>query len=132
MVFLKLDRDKNLLVNFEGTKIVIDECKKAGVQRLIYSSSVTVIFNWSELRDADEATPYNTEFANAYSESKCLAEQALLAANQGSLATCALRLRGIWGPGEIRTTQRTVVSNVLFTQEYGCVFTGKFVLESCP
>uniref|UniRef100_A0A915EIL6 3-beta hydroxysteroid dehydrogenase/isomerase domain-containing protein n=1 Tax=Ditylenchus dipsaci TaxID=166011 RepID=A0A915EIL6_9BILA len=104
-----LDRPMSMLINYEGTKTVIEQCLQLGIPRLIYSSSVGVIFFDQEMDMADETTPYLTTFGNAYSESKCLAEQALLKANiPGKLATCALRLRGIYGPGELRSTQRVV------------------------
>lgn len=48
----------NMLVNFEGTKLVIEECRRAGIQRLIYSSSISVIFNNEELHNVDESIPY--------------------------------------------------------------------------
>lgn len=48
----------NMLVNFEGTKGIIDECRYAKVKRLIYASSVTVVFNDQELHNADENIPY--------------------------------------------------------------------------
>lgn len=47
-----------MLINFEGTKGIIEECRRARVRRLIYASSVTVVFNDQELYEAEENLPY--------------------------------------------------------------------------
>uniref|UniRef100_A0A1I8BLV1 dTDP-4-dehydrorhamnose reductase n=1 Tax=Meloidogyne hapla TaxID=6305 RepID=A0A1I8BLV1_MELHA len=66
--------------------------------------SVVVIFDGhTELYMADEDTPYlqSSQYGNYYAESKSAAEQLILAENcPPKLSTCALRLRGIYGPGE--------------------------------
>uniref|UniRef100_A0A914HAJ7 3-beta hydroxysteroid dehydrogenase/isomerase domain-containing protein n=1 Tax=Globodera rostochiensis TaxID=31243 RepID=A0A914HAJ7_GLORO len=104
-----LDREKCFLVNVEGTRRVLEECRRAGIGRVVFTSTVLVIFDGSELDMADEeGTPYIRTFgSNAYAESKCVAEKMVLMANSQCLATCALRLRGIYGPGELRTVKRT-------------------------
>ncbi|KAL3090345.1 hypothetical protein niasHS_006797 [Heterodera schachtii] len=104
-----LDREKCFLVNVEGTRRALDECRRARISRLVFTSSVMVIFDGNELDMAEEeGTPYIQKFGiNAYAESKCFAEKMVLAANDHRLATCALRLRGIYGPGELRTVKRT-------------------------
>ena len=106
-----MDRQKCMDVNVGGTENVIGACKRMGVARLIFTSSVSVIFDGqNELHMADEeSTPYVTKFGNPYVEAKCLAEQMLLRTNNPpQLATCAIRLRGIYGPGELRSVQRCV------------------------
>ncbi|MEH6569493.1 MAG: NAD-dependent epimerase/dehydratase family protein [Halioglobus sp.] len=87
-------------INVEGAHNLIVACKKNGVSRLIQTSSVDVCFNTEENLHMDENTPYATRFVCLYTETKILAEQAVLAANeQEGLRTCALRPDGIWGPG---------------------------------
>lgn len=56
----------------------------------------------------------NFQYYSHYSASKSIAEQKVLAANSDELRTCALRYRGIYGPAEPRTVQRTVVNNLFF------------------
>lgn len=54
---------------------------------------------------ADEDTPYlqSSQYGNYYAESKSAAEQLILAENcPPKFSTCALRLRGIYGPGEVK------------------------------
>ncbi|PIO76887.1 3-beta hydroxysteroid dehydrogenase/isomerase family protein [Teladorsagia circumcincta] len=78
------------------------------VSRFIFASSVGVVFTSKELRNAAEDHPYpdECEYVSDYCASKARAERAVLAADCAELRTCALRLRGVYGPGEPRTTDR--------------------------
>uniref|UniRef100_A0A915PBB7 3-beta hydroxysteroid dehydrogenase/isomerase domain-containing protein n=1 Tax=Meloidogyne floridensis TaxID=298350 RepID=A0A915PBB7_9BILA len=99
-----LNKEKCFAINYWGTKNVIEICKNLGVSRLVFTSSVVVIFDGhTELYMADENTPYlqSSQYGNYYAESKSAAEQLILAENcPPKFSTCALRLRGIYGPGE--------------------------------
>uniref|UniRef100_A0A915LZB1 3-beta hydroxysteroid dehydrogenase/isomerase domain-containing protein n=1 Tax=Meloidogyne javanica TaxID=6303 RepID=A0A915LZB1_MELJA len=99
-----LNKEKCFAINYWGTKNVIEICKNLGVSRLVFTSSVVVIFDGhTELYMADEDTPYlpSSQYGNYYAESKSAAEQLILAENcPPKFSTCALRLRGIYGPGE--------------------------------
>ncbi|VDK19772.1 unnamed protein product [Anisakis simplex] len=97
-------------INVDGTQLVMDRCRVNGVKRLVYASSVGVIFANTELYDADEDTPYPhpSKYCSHYSASKAIAEQSVLAANCDQLRTCALRYRGIYGPAEPRSVERAV------------------------
>nr|CAD2175882.1 unnamed protein product [Meloidogyne enterolobii] len=117
-----LNKEKCFAINYWGTKNVIEICKNLGVSRLVFTSSVVVIFDGhTELYMADEDTPYlqSSQYGNYYAESKSAAEQLILAENcPPKFSTCALRLRGIYGPGELRCVQRFVdflCKNVLVT-----------------
>lgn len=46
-------------INFEGTKLIIEECQKLGVERILYASSVSVIYDGNETHFADETMPYS-------------------------------------------------------------------------
>lgn len=95
--------------NTLGTQNVIAACQTQGVQRLIHTSSPSVIYNGQEHVDADESLPYPTRFNCHYPHSKALAEQAVLAANgQHGLTTCALRPHLIWGPRDNHLLPRLI------------------------
>jgi nucleoside-diphosphate-sugar epimerase len=85
--------------NLNGTQNVINACLQHGVQRLIYTSSPSVVFDGTDHIDADERLPYPTRWLCHYPHSKALAEQQVLAAagTQG-LRTVSLRPHLIWGP----------------------------------
>ena len=68
-----------LAVNEECTKIVIEACKQSGVQRLVYVSSASVVFNGSHMVDVDVTTSYLSKFMDFYSKTKADAEKLVLA-----------------------------------------------------
>jgi len=90
-------------VNVLGTRNVIAACRRNGVQRLVFTSSPSVVFTTTDQHGDDESLPYTRRWLCHYSHSKALAEQAVLAASgsgSGDLLTCALRPHLIWGPGD--------------------------------
>jgi len=92
-------REEFLHINVEGTKNLIAACREAHVTRLVYTSSPSATFDGTDAENATEADcPYPEHFEADYPESKAIAEQLVLAANDGSLATTALRPHLIWGP----------------------------------
>lgn len=94
-------RDRFMAVNVSGTDHLLAACREAGVQRFVYTSSPSATFGPEPADPGTEATcPYPAEFGSHYSESKALAEQAVLAANGPELATTSLRPHLIYGPGE--------------------------------
>jgi nucleoside-diphosphate-sugar epimerase len=94
--------------NVEGTRNILEACRTAGVSRLIYTSSPSVVFNGSDLAGADESAPYPSRFDAAYPETKAIAEQLVLAANSAGLATVSLRPHLIWGPGDNNLLPRII------------------------
>ena len=87
-------------VNVAGTEAIIAGCRAHGVDRLVFTSSPSVVFDGSDRCGVDESVPYPEHYDSAYSRTKALAEQAVLAANDGALATVALRPHLVWGPGD--------------------------------
>lgn len=103
-------------INVTGTENVVRACRAAGVKRLIYTSSVNVCFD-REIQDGDEDEPYASEFLDLYTETKVLAEKAVLGAAETGLRTVALRPGGIWGPGSGGLMVQTMLQEL---------FAGKF------
>ncbi len=87
-------------VNVEGNRVVIEACRKVGVPRLVYTSSMDVVVDGRKpIVDGDESLPYPARMPrDAYSRSKILSEKMMLAANGPELRTCALRPVGMYGP----------------------------------
>lgn len=86
--------------NVLGTRHILDACRAVGVGRLVYTSSPSVVFDGTDQSGCDESVPYPTHFLAAYPRTKAQAEREVLAANDASLATVALRPHLIWGPGD--------------------------------
>lgn len=95
--------DKELMdgVNVRGTYNVVEACRHAGVRRLVYTSSASVVFTGEDLDGVDEASvPYAAKPHDHYTATKIEGERIVLAANGARLATCALRPSGIFGEGD--------------------------------
>ena len=95
--------------NVVGTRNVVEGCWAGGVTQMIYTSSPSSVFDGQDCLGCDESKPYPEQFLNYYSESKAVAEQAVIAANgQRGLATVSLRPHLIWGPEDPHILPRLV------------------------
>ncbi|NXC17280.1 D42E1 reductase, partial [Corythaeola cristata] len=103
-------------------------CKQRNIARLIYTSTVNVVFGGLPIEDGDEETvPYFPieKHVDHYSRTKSIAEQMVLAANGtplpggGILYTCCLRPPGIYGPEEQRHLPR--LANMIPVELYESV-----------
>lgn len=96
-------------INYLGTKNLLESAKAHGIQKFVYTSTPSVVFNKDDLLGVDETQPYATEFLNAYSETKTMAEKLVLEMNDGtSFLTCAIRPHLIWGPGDPHLFPRVI------------------------
>lgn len=88
--------------NVVGTRNVIHACRQAGVPRLVFTSSPSVVAGGGDLCGVGEEQPYPERYLAYYPATKALAEREVLAANGvDGLATLALRPHLIWGPGDV-------------------------------
>lgn len=85
-------------INADGTRHVLDGCRRAGVGRLVHCSSPSVTFDGGHQSGVDESAPYPDRWLSHYSHSKAIAERMVLEGNSPDLRTCALRPHLIWGP----------------------------------
>ncbi|XP_034566636.1 putative short-chain dehydrogenase/reductase family 42E member 2 [Notolabrus celidotus] len=126
----QLKKDQVESVNVGGTNNVINVCKERSIPRLVYTSTINVVFAGKPIDEGDEASvPYVPSDAHIdhYSRTKSIAEQMVLSANGcilkggGLLRTCVLRPCGIYGPEERRHLHRVMVNveRRLFTFRFG-------------
>jgi 2-alkyl-3-oxoalkanoate reductase len=98
--------------NIQGSENVLAGCLNAGVTRLVYTSSPSVVFAGRDQCGIDESAPYDFQWMEAnrayYSLTKARAEESMLAANCERLRTCALRPHLIWGPGDTHLVPRLI------------------------
>ncbi len=94
--------------NVLGTENIIAACRQCGVQRLIYTSSPSVVFDGGNIDGADESAPYPVSFHAHYPRTKAWAERKVLEAAAEGLAAIALRPHLIWGPGDTHLAPRII------------------------
>ncbi|KAL2766339.1 putative short-chain dehydrogenase/reductase family 42E member 2 isoform 2 [Daubentonia madagascariensis] len=126
----KLQKEQIESINVGGTKLVIDVCVRRRVPRLIYTSTVNVVFGGKPIEQGDEdSVPYFPldKHMDHYSRTKAIADQLTLMANGtpfpggGTLRTCVLRPPGIYGPEEQRHLPRVAshIKRRLFMFRFG-------------
>ncbi|MCR9161304.1 MAG: NAD-dependent epimerase/dehydratase family protein [bacterium] len=86
--------------NVRGTENVLSACRTYAVERLVYTSTPSVVFGHDDLEGVDESHPYPAEYDAFYPQTKAQAEQRVMAANGTALRTVCLRPHIIWGPGD--------------------------------
>jgi len=94
--------------NVLGTENIIRACRQCGVQRLIYTSSPSVVFDGGNMDGVDESAPYSACFHAHYPRTKASAERKVLAAAAEGLAAIVLRPHLIWGPGDTYLAPRII------------------------
>ncbi|WP_188663989.1 2-alkyl-3-oxoalkanoate reductase [Arenimonas soli] len=102
--------DSYFAANVTGTRNVLAAMRAHGIGRLVYTSTPSVTHSGrSPVEGGNEAdTPYGEGFKAPYPATKLVAEKDVLAANDATLATVALRPRLIWGPGDTQLLPRLV------------------------
>ena len=98
------------LANVVGTENVIAACRANGIGKLVHTSTPSVTHRATHPVEGGTAdtVPYGEHLKAPYAATKKIAEQAVLAANDASLATMALRPRLIWGVGDNQLLPRLV------------------------
>lgn len=94
--------------NVYGTRQVLEACEFLGINRLVYTSSPSAIYQGDGLEGVDESIPYPDVFDGYYPQTKAAAEKLVLEANSPQLATVALRPHLIWGPADHHFLPRLV------------------------
>jgi nucleoside-diphosphate-sugar epimerase len=96
-------------INFLGTKNLLEASKTHGVQKFIYTSTPSVVFDQKDLLGVGEECAYAKKFLTSYAQTKAMAEKLVLEMNNsGSFLTCALRPHLIWGPGDPHLFPRVI------------------------
>lgn len=94
--------------NVEGTRLLLERARAAGVKRFVYTSTPSVVIGREGLPvGADESLPYPERYLSPYGPTKAEAERLVLAANDpASFRTVALRPHFIFGPGDPQVVPR--------------------------
>lgn len=94
--------------NVLGTRALLNGCQAHGVQRFVYTSTPSVVYNGGDFAGANETLPLTKDCPSFYPLTKAIAEAEVLAANSDTLRTVALRPHLIWGVGDPHLIPRVV------------------------
>ncbi|KAF8477031.1 3-beta hydroxysteroid dehydrogenase/isomerase family-domain-containing protein [Kalaharituber pfeilii] len=89
-------------VNVDGTRTTMEVAQEENIQCYVYTSSAGVVTdNVTDLKNVDESFPMPANIPDIYSRSKAKGERVVMEMNgKGGLNTCALRVAGLFGPGD--------------------------------
>ncbi len=101
------DRERLWMVNVEGTRNVLRACSRAGVGRLVHTSSAVAI---GEERGTvgTEETPHRGHFLSLYERSKVESERLALS-HGGDMEVVAVNPSSVQGPGRATGTGRLLL-----------------------
>jgi nucleoside-diphosphate-sugar epimerase len=97
-----------LRANVEGTRTVVEACRRAGVGRLVHVSSPSVAHGGQALVGVGAGPADPARARGHYARSKAVAERDALAADSPSLAVLVVRPHLVWGPGDTQLVERIV------------------------
>jgi dihydroflavonol-4-reductase len=100
-------------VNAEGTRVVLEEALRAGVQRVVHTSSVVAIGPAPPHSALDERAPFPGHLGMPYPDSKRLAELEALRVGAHGLPVVIVNPAHVFGPGDWGPSSTDVVRRFL-------------------
>lgn len=105
--------------NVLATRLLAQQALAHQVRRFVHVSSTSVYFDFNDHQGITEESPLPSKKANAYAQTKCLAEQEILLCVQQGLPAIILRPRAIFGSGDTALLPRLLrVNNTRFFPEF--------------
>ncbi|HAA57955.1 MAG TPA: 3-beta hydroxysteroid dehydrogenase [Myxococcales bacterium] len=93
--------------NVIGTQRILDACQEHQVERLVYTSSPSVVFGGGDMKGVDESVPYPETYKAFYPQTKAEAERRVRQAGEdGVVKTITIRPHLIWGPEDTNLVPR--------------------------
>lgn len=90
-------------VNHGGTLNILAACEKNDIERLVYISSASAVYEGKDIENGDETLPYSSISQAPYADSKIQAEKDVLAFHgKSKTRVCALRPHVVFGPEDNR------------------------------
>jgi nucleoside-diphosphate-sugar epimerase len=97
--------------NYLGTKNLIEVMKELKINKLIYTSTPSVVFEKDHLKGVDESRPYAINFLTNYAQTKKMAEEFVLKSNKVDFFVTALRPHLIFGPKDKNLIPQILISH---------------------
>lgn len=93
-------RQEFTAANVDGTRHVIEACRRSGVGRLVHVGTEAALMVGQPLIDVDETAPLRPDSPAPYAATKAAAELLVTDANSDALETVVVRPRFVWGIGD--------------------------------
>jgi nucleoside-diphosphate-sugar epimerase len=87
-------------LNVQGTRNVVEACRRAGVRRLVHVGTEAALTTGQPLLNVDESAGLRPDSPFLYSATKARAEQVVRDAGRDRLETVVIRPRFVWGRGD--------------------------------
>lgn len=105
--------DEYRSINIDGTSVVLDAARRAGIGSVVHVSTPSVAHSGSSVVGAIAeppvtGRPVSGRVGSFYAESKAQAERLALAEADDGLAVVAIRPHLVWGPGDTQLVGRIV------------------------
>lgn len=118
-----------LRVTVTGTENALAAARAAGVARFVHVSTEAVLADGKPIVQADETRPRTTRPIGPYPLSKGLAEDRVLAASGGGLATVIVRPRFIWGAGDTNLLPK--IAELVKRGRFAWIGGGRYLSSTC-
>ena len=102
--FWSLDPSEVYRVNVEGTKVIFQEAERAGVERAVYTSTVSTIGLPKKGLGTEDTQLRPKDLVGHYKKSKYLGEQEALAAARNGLPVVVVNPAAPIGPWDVKPT----------------------------
>lgn len=97
--------------NVVGTRNLLEGCRRYEIGRLVHVSTPSLYFDYTDRLNVPESAPLPHKAANAYAETKRLAEREVDHAFASGLPVITIRPRAIFGPGDQAILPRLLLAN---------------------
>ena len=101
-------RSEFFAANVGGTAVIIEGCRQHKVNRLVYISSPSVVFNGLDQFALTETAPFPKRFVSVYSLTKKMGEDLVNAASD--ISSVILRPKAIFGEGDRALLPRLIAA----------------------
>ncbi len=102
------NRSEYVSTNIDGTRHVLDAARRHGVQRVVHVSSPSVAHDGRPIIGGGADPALTSHGAAWYPETKAIAEELALGANDDHMAVTVIRPHLVWGPGDTQLVGRIV------------------------
>jgi dihydroflavonol-4-reductase len=113
---LRMSADDLFRINVQGTRTVLEECLRAGVERVVHTSSVGAVGPAPPHGAVDERTTFPPGLGVPYAESKHAAETEALRVAARGLDVVIVCPAHVFGRGDLGPTSTGVVRRFLLRQ----------------